>query len=450
MKKAMRSIAVVVSIAVLLLTSLPQIYAVTGYKTGVVLQNLSSTSQTSYFIAYARQSNGYVKSAYRSTVPPLASSLVYPLIDAESGFDGSTIVEASQPVAMTVGVVGNNGNSAAAYTALKNGNNTVIVPLLMKGNYGYNTWMRVQNLGTSSTNVNISYSDQTSNSFGNLMPGGAATFYQAQEYHPVSVFGATVSGSQPLGVAVIEDDASTMFAYTGFNSGSTYPVMPLINSNNYGFITGVQISNNSASATYVIVTYTPSTAGTTCYEGQWIQPGGSNTFALNVFSYPPGSNISTTCQLGFTFVGSARVTQNTASAPLAVIVNQLNTSDGKGEAYGAFNPFQATNIVNMPLISDRAAIFGGSSYSSGFSVMNVGGNASQVDCSFTSSGYTTGAYLQPGQTLINTQNGHMTPNYVGAARCISQSAPIIGIVNSLGDNSPLKDNFMVYEAVNSQ
>ncbi len=181
-----------------------------------------------------------------------------------------------------------------------------------------------------------------------------------------------------------------MFAYNSFtNAGSVSPVMPLVNANYFGYITGIQIKNGGASATSVTISYTPSLAGAACTETQSVPAGGSATFALYAFSV--AGTTSSTCTFGSTFQGTARVTTNSASMPLTAIVNQSNSSVGTGEAYSGFDPAAATAKLVMPLIMDRN--YG---YFTGFNVMNVGAAATTVTCSFTNSARTVSASVPSG------------------------------------------------------
>jgi len=75
-----------------------------------------------------------------------------------------------------------------------------------------------------------------------------------------------------------------MFAYTGFMAGSPNPVMPLVNANNNGYVTGIQIQNIGTQPTDVTLSYTPSAAGSACTETQTIPAGQSKTFALAAFA----------------------------------------------------------------------------------------------------------------------------------------------------------------------
>jgi hypothetical protein len=215
--------------------------------------------------------------------------------------------------------------------------------------------------------------------------------------------------------------------------------MPLVNMNNGGYVTGIQIQNIGPSSTDVTVSYTPTYAGTACTETQTIPSGESKTFALYVF-YVLDPSITSDCTLGETFVGSARVTANSASQELAAVVNQLNPGVS-GEAYGAFDPSLATDTVVLPLIMDRNV-----DWFTGFNVMNVGSSSTTVDCTFTNTSYTASATLGAGEAMTDIQLNNIGDGYTGSATCTAGSGgQILAVVNELLDGAD--DTFMVYEGI---
>jgi hypothetical protein len=238
----------------------------------------------------------------------------------------------------------------------------------------------------------------------------------------------------------MEENPSTMFAYSGVTGGVTNPVIPLVNANNSGYVTGIQIQNVGGSSTDVTLSYTHSAAGTDCAETQTVPAGQSKTFALAAFANGANSN----CVAGARFVGSAQVTVNSASQSLIAVVNQLK-SGVNGEAYGGFDPASATNTVVMPLIMDR-----NSNWFTGINIMNVGSGATTVTCSFTGTVYTlnTGS-LAPGQAYTAIQKDQIASGYVGSGTCTATNPgdKIVGVVNEL-NNVAAGDNLLVYEGVN--
>jgi hypothetical protein len=236
-----------------------------------------------------------------------------------------------------------------------------------------------------------------------------------------------------------------LFGYNGFIAGDPNPVMPLVQANNFGYTSGIQIQNTGGSSTSVTVQFTPSDAGTACTQTQTVAAGASETFGL--LAWDAGdANSDNDCVNGETFVGSAEVTGNTAAQDLVAIVNQHDFAGNMGASYGSFSPASATGKVVMPLImQDNYGYF------TGFNVMNVGAAATDVTCTFSGSSYTEGpTTLNPGEAMTAVQYGTaLGAGYVGSAVCTATAGgEIIGVVNEtlLGSG---QDTFLVYEAFNS-
>lgn len=400
------------------------------------LQNLSSSTANVSIDYYDKV--GSVTTSVSDTISGSSSKTYCPIAPA-SPFDGSVVVSSDQEIAAVTNVLGDMGIAAAAYVGAQGGATTVNLPLLFKNNSGYNTWVNIQNTGSGSASVSVDYSDGSSNS-GTIPAGSSKTFDQSAESHSAAVFAGTITSDEPVAAAVIEENSSIMFAYSGFQSGSTNPVMPLINTNNDSYITGVQIQNIGSSSSDVTVSYSPSYAGTACTEEQTIPAGESKTFALYAFYLAPGPGITTDCTQGEQFVGSAQVTGNTASQDLVVVVNQLKEGVN-GEAYGGFDPASAGQTVVLPLIMDR-----NDDWFTGFSVQNVGSGSTSVNCTFTGTSYSAAATLAPGEALTEVQLNAIANGYVGSGTCTAGSGgKIAAVVNELRINS--NDNLMVYEGI---
>jgi hypothetical protein len=419
-----------------------------SYTASINVQNLS-TSNASIVITFYNP-DGTTAGTTSDTIPGSGRVFYFPLSGVTSGFNGSAVVSSDQQVAAVVNVLGNNGVAAASYIGFQAGGTTLNLPLLMKGNFGYNTWFKVQNTGSAATNITVNYSDGTSATANNVAPGASATFDQSTETHSLTVFAATVTASQPIAASVIEENSTTMFAYNGFTAGSTLPVAPLINANYFGYITGIEIQNGGGASTQVTMSFTPALAGTACTETHTIAPGQAKTFSLYAFSVtaPAGkAPDATDCAFGSTFQGSGKVTVNSGNQPLTVIVNQLNSTAGTGEAYSGFDPAAATSKVVMPIIMDR--YFG---YFTGFNIMNVGTTATDINCTFTGTSVTVAKTgLAPNAAFnVNTTtfDKPIADSYVGSGTCTaSGGGKIVGVVNEL--NSSGGDQFLVYEGINT-
>lgn len=440
----------------------------TSYESGFQIRNLSSSTAATVTISFY-DTDGTEVLALSDTVAPDATNTYFPLTDSSlpgtgeppTGFQGSIVISSNQPVASMSNVVGKNSSdqpiSYASYSAFLSGSTSVSVPLLMKNNYGYNTNMSVQNTGSSVTDITVSYSDGTNATATNVAPGAATTFDQANETHSKSVFSATVTGtgSVPLAAVVMEVGPDTLFSYGGFGSGSTSPVMPLVNENNYGYFTGVQIQNLGTESTQVTVTYTPGEGmpGKACNEVRTVAAGSATIFAQNVFtsSTDAATLVSTNCVRGQTFVGSGAVTANTTSQNLVAVVNQLNGSAKKGAAYMGFSPDTGDEKVVLPLIMDRN--YG---YFTSWSIANVGSTtvpAADLTCVVTgkdkggnnvTKSFSPSSSIPQGSSWTLVHSNMIADGFVGGATCTGPSgAQLVGAVNQLANSSI--DSFLVYE-----
>ena len=87
------------------------------------------------------------------------------------------IIESDQQVVAIVNTVG-DGIYFASTTGFSAGSTSTNLPLLMKGNSGFDTWFNVQNCGTVSTNVTVTYSNATTETAA-IAPGASKTFDQS-------------------------------------------------------------------------------------------------------------------------------------------------------------------------------------------------------------------------------------------------------------------------------
>jgi len=444
--------------------------ALVSYNSGFQVQNLESSDAQITIMFYDR--SGTAVTTVTDTVPANTNNTYFPLTNlgneggsVPTGFDGSVVIASDKKVASITNVLGSDGTDpyafGASYKGFTGGSNVASLPLLMKDNYGYNTWFSVQNVGSVETNLTIAYSDGVTATATGVKPGAAAKFEQSNEAHATGWVGAAVvnSSAAPVAIAALEVGPTTLFAYDGFSGGSTNPVMPLVNENNYGYVTGIQVQNLGTTATDVTVSFEPSAGqpGTACTETRTIQGQSSVNFALYVFTtYTDPDAISLKfedCVANERFIGSASVTANSTSQELVAIVNQLNAADNKGAAYNAFDPNSGTDTVVFPLLMDRN--YG---YFTAFDIVNVGSSTiakSDLVCTVTgvaSSGAVSTTFSPPADlaagTSWNQQNLNVLGDrFVGAGTCVATGGQIIGTVNELklGVSS---DTLLVYEGTN--
>lgn len=424
-----------------------------SYQSSIQIQNLDTGNAATIGIEFYNAAGTAI--THNDTVAAGGSKTYFPLPAVSAGFDGSAVISSDKPVAAIVNVVADGFLFGASYGGFNQGAPSVNLPLIMKGNSGFNTWFKVQNASTTAATVKVSYAGTSCTETGTIQPGAAAKFVQSTNAclgtkyvgaATVSVVKAdgTVDTAGSIVATVMEVGASTLFSYNGFaGAGSTNVVIPLVNSNNANYITGIQLQNVGNAPTTVTLSYTP-VAGTACTETQTIANGSSATFALGAFS-ANDSNATNNCANGAKFVGSAAVTTNSANQPLVGVVNQLNLGANKASAYNAFDPMNAENAVVMPLIMDRNGGF-----YTGINVMNVGTVATGVTCTYVRSSdnmtvKTENYNLAPNAAFNQLHNNYLGDKFVGGATCTATTTggKLIAQVNELGGGAG--DQLFTYE-----
>jgi hypothetical protein len=451
MKHTWRLTLIAVMLVVLAIPLVASAQSGGPYTSGFQLQNLDAGTATVTITYYSK--NGAVAADVPDTISGNGSKTYFPLSAVASGFDGSVVVSSDKPLAAITNVLTTDHAGGASYSGATSGAPTVNLPLIMKGNFGYSTWFNVQNAGSSTANISIAYAGTACSETAAIAPGAAATFDQTTNAClPNGYVGAATitnaASNQPLVAAVmqIQSGSKSLLAYNGFADASTNPVMPLVSTNFYGSITGIQIQNTGGSATNVTVQYTPSAGfpGAACSETKNVAAGQSATFFLPM---PAGCGTAGT---GVTnpaggFVGSARVSTNSASMPLVAIVNQINAGNSTSSAYSGINPASGTSQVSLPLIMDRN--FG---YFTGIAVANVGASTTTVNCTFTGTSYSVSASVPAGGSLTDVQLDKIANGYVGSGTCTATGgdAKIAAIVNELGGGPATDDRLLTYNGAN--
>ncbi len=445
--------------------------ALVSYSSGFQVQNLEGSAADITITFYNR--DGTVALNVTDSVPANSSNTYFPLQNIgnengtlPTGFDGSVVISSDKKIAAIANVLGSDGSNplafGASYTGFTGGSPTASLPLLMKGNYGFNTWYSVQNAGSTATSVSVTYSDGVTAGPVTVQPGAAAKFEQVNESHAAGWVGSAnvTSTAADIVISSLEVGPTTLLAYNGFSSGSKDPVMPLVQANNYGYQTGIQVQNTGTTQTQVTISYTPGPGqpGTACTETRKVAAGKSTSFALYVFApYTdpnPSSLVSENCTTGQQFVGFAKVTANSAGTNLVAIVNQLNTAANKGAAYNAFDPASGTNNVVFPLIMDRN--YG---YFTGYNIVNVGSttiakaslvctiNGKDGNGTTVSKTFSPPADLAAGTGWNQVNLNTLANGFVGSASCVGPSGSMmVGSVNEVNTGSPA-DTFLVYEGI---
>jgi hypothetical protein len=458
----MKKLSVILALIVVLMIPLAASAQVSTYDSGFQVQNLESTDANVVITFYNK--DGTTEATVNDTIVGDSSTTYFPLAAVSDGFDGSVVISSDKQVAAVANVVADNLLYNASYTGFSAGASPVSLPLVMKNNFGISTWFNVQNTGLAAADVTVSFSGESCDETKTVEPNASQTWYQDPANNtclPDGYVGAaTVTSAEPVVATVMQVNGGqvpdALLSYNGFTTSATEIIMPLVSHGWYGSGTGIQIANTGGTATDVTLSFTPSPgfAGNDCDQTLTVPAGASTTFA-----FPP-NDIPAAC-LGpgaggpAAFVGSAAVTDNTASMPLTAIVNQVTPGTPASAAYNAFDASVATDQVSLPLLMDRRfGIF------TGFSVANLGTVDTDITCNYVAgSGFpapittSTTETVAPGSALtrVNDPTGDELGNdWVGSAVCTSTGEPIGAVVNQLNTGTVLtvEDGLLVSEGIN--
>jgi len=406
----------------------------TNWNDGFQVQNLGTETAGIIILYYSR--DGAVVSTQRDTIAPHWSKTFYTdTLKVGDNFDGSVVIASDQPVAVIANQYVLSPSMWGSYTGVPNGALKVNVPLVMRGNSGWNTAISVQNTGFVTATVELAFQPSPdfpgySDTITTTIPPGAARLYDQRmqpDLGPTFVGSAVVTSDQPVAAVVNETDGSILMSYTGFvSAGSTKVHMPLVMSQNNNWWTGLQVQNLGSFATDITIEFHPDPAQSeitpTLETVGNVAPGASANF------------LQTGGQWTGRFVGSAVVT-NSEDQPIVAIVNELNQVDGEGMSYRGFT--RGANKICAPLV-----MYDNNGWYTGLQVQNISTSTATIDLKVDGI-WRARVYVAPGSSYTWYP---MPWAKVGAATVESLSGQLlVGIVNEI--TRPYKDgeNSMSYE-----
>ena len=416
---------VALAIALLLLLGLtPMALAQYTYPwyTSYMIQNLDTSNQANVVVAYYDSSGNHISGADKSLTIPAGGQVTVVQYTDDPSLNGvySAVVSSDRPVAVIV-----NQQTAppglsymdstppfASYTGFESGSTQVTLPEIMYNWYGYYTEFFVQNVGSGSANVGVTYYPGLAGASG-VTENVAVPQYASHQFSQKNmsslgapsgtyagrfIGSAVITSTQPV-VAVVNEHnegAQKLFTYNGFSAGSTDLVAPSILRGHYGWYTSLSIANPSLSQTaHVTITYYADTQyslpsnlrGTTVVKTFTIDPGKSLT-RYDGTGASPTTDPSLSDLTSFTrFFGTARIQSD---IPVVAKVNQENDS-GNAEAYNCIDASTASTKVVVPLI--QADFYG---FYTSLTVQNMASSAGTITITYTSDG----SYSSPTNTSI--------------------------------------------------
>jgi len=293
-----------------------------GFFSEVVLQNAGS-SDASVQIQFYNQKTGLPAGApYSATIKPGSSktfnlSSLSPVLPSgnQNGLF-SAKVTSTTPIAGIANIwTSARFGEYASYNGFTKGTDRIFVPALYKNYYGFVSSLTIQNIGSGSSNITVTYSNGVTDSF-TLGPGLSKELYTPNYASLPSgnlsgVFSARIdatTGSEIVAIVNVEDkNKGSLASYNGSSEIGTKIGCPVVLKSFYRWFSAETVQNVGNNPTNITVTYSS---------------GQSRTFA----NVPPNGTINV---IELTNAGSVLPDGSSVSAifessgePLLVVVQE--------------------------------------------------------------------------------------------------------------------------------
>jgi hypothetical protein len=419
-----------------------------SYVSGITVVNLDSTQSADTVVTFYQQ-DGTVAHTINDTIAGGSAKTWY--IPNVSGmpdpFVGSAVVSANRQIAATINTqtpTATSGtltdpNRVGTASGVGNPTSSAYVTQVMREYYGWNSYLAVQNAGSSTASVTVYYYDSTGAEVTAARETASIPAYANNIFQQGSNTGLTSGqafsayvdgGGQNLAVVCNmynsgSDYTTAQFlSYNGAGSGAGTVYVPRIVKDYYNYQGGLTIMNVSSTSTNVDIAYN---FGGTTYN-QTIGPLGQYQGAILYMG--PGSTTPAVLS-GVSGTGSATVQAVASGATIIATVNEDNrvSPAGRGVTYNAFTMADATTRVAFPQITAR--YYG---YSSGWQIQSL-----ESSNSCTASYSTSGGSSPTGPTIPTLGTGasfdQFAPNATGMGSdyngsvAVSCSNRVVGIAN---------------------
>lgn len=286
-----------------------------GFYSSLVVQNASAGAVNITLEVFAPGSTTPVLTDTRANVP--ANGFV--TFEQEGQANLATNVSYSAKISSTgaiaaVATIYGRGAVASqlySYDAFAAGATTAYAPVIMSKFFGYNTALVIQNMGTQSADVTITYGTGLVKTT-TIGPGASDSRYTPGEGLPDGTLtGATVQSTNAQPLVVIVNESTNMnraATYEGFLTGSTTVRAPIVMKKYFKYNTSVTCQNVGAAAATMTVAYS-GIAGSQATAAA-IPVGGTHLF------YQPGDALLAGQA---SWIGSATIT---SAQPIVCVVNE--------------------------------------------------------------------------------------------------------------------------------
>lgn len=286
-----------------------------NYYSDIVVQNASSGTVNITVEIFAPGNSTPVATQSATAVQPNAS-----VSFNQEGLAGlvanqfySAKISGTGNIAPIVNIYGKGtvDNQLYSYNAFKSGSLKAYAPIIMNKYYTYDTSLVIQNIGSATATVKVTYTNGTT-STESIAPGAAVSLYTPNILPAGNIlYGATIESDQEIVVLVNQSNNKNRAAsYTGFSEGSSEMRAPIVMKNYYTYDSSMVCQNIGGAAATMSIAYAGVTGTTTSPS---IAPGQVHQF------YQPTDPLLATKTVNW--ISSATVT---SAGTIICVVNQDN------------------------------------------------------------------------------------------------------------------------------
>lgn len=189
-----------------------------GFVSSLTVQNLDSTTNT-IKVTY---SNGTTETkalgAFQAFEYYQPNNTSLPSGNVQGVFSAKVESLDGKPIVVLVNVEDKVKGTLASYNGPSQATTTVNCPVVLKAFYNWFSAQTVQNVGTASTNITITYASGQSKTFNNVPPNGTVNIIELANAGSVLPDGSSVSAvisssGQPV-VAVVQENSNVRYSQT--------------------------------------------------------------------------------------------------------------------------------------------------------------------------------------------------------------------------------------------
>jgi hypothetical protein len=331
----------------------------TPFATSITYQNVGNANTTVQFSFFGEKSASPVVVSREIAANAGSSLFVGGLTGTEalpSGFKGSAVLSASQPVVATLVQIAQPGNNPVRNRPLSNGfresSSNVLLATVLKNRFNYNSICSIQN-AESNSNIDITLRFFDADNPGNPpielteqnIPPGSAKYYDIAsptqfptQFPNVFNGSATVTAVRSGGSQAAQIVGSCIEMQT--NGVGTYAFEGITQGNPNMFVaTALCNAFGGNSTSYAVQNVDPSTAAnvTVTYRGINTQTNAQVTQTASATINPGAKNSFVACNanVGDNFSGAATISSNVPIVVIAKVFGSSRSTAWLGEAQGS-------------------------------------------------------------------------------------------------------------------